>query len=203
MPHGKRRFRHDDKDRRRWQDPDAILAAIGLDPGMVFIDLGSGEGYFSLPAARIVGAKGHVYALDINPESIGHLEAAAEKEGLGNVTAMASEGESAIFCEECADIVFFGIVLHDFADPAMVLRNARTMIKQTGKLINLDWKKEQMTLGPPVEIRFDENTASRLISEAGFAVELVKESGPYHYLITAKPEPRRAPHRIDGTISLA
>jgi len=190
MPHGKRRFRHDDEDRRQWQDPDAILAAIGLGPDMVFIDLGCGEGYFSLPAARIVGAKGRVYALDINPESIGNLETAAEQESLGNVTAMAGEGESTIFCEECADIVFFGIVLHDFADPAKVLRNARRMIKQTGKLINLDWKKEQTGLGPPVEIRFDEDTASCLISEAGFAVEVVTESGPCHYLITAKPEPQ-------------
>lgn len=192
MPQSKRRFRHDDEDRRQWQDPDAILTAIGLDPGMVFIDLGCGEGYFSLPAARIVGAKGQVYALDINPESIGNLEAAAEKEGLSNVTAMAGEGESAVFCEECADIVFFGIVLHDFADPAMVLRNARRMIKQTGKLINLDWKKEQTTLGPPFEIRFDEDTASRLISEAGFAVEEVTDSGPDHYLITARPEPQNS-----------
>ena len=100
MPHGKRRFRHDDEDRRQWQDPDAILAAIGLGPDMVFIDLGCGEGYFSLPAARIVGAKGRVYALDINPESIGNLETAAEQESLGNVTAMAGEGESTIFCEE-------------------------------------------------------------------------------------------------------
>ena len=190
MPHGKRRFRHDDEDRRQWQDPDAILAAIGLGPDMVFIDLGCGEGYFSLPAARIVGEKGRVFALDINPESIGNLETAAEQESLGNVTAMAGEGESTIFCEECADIVFFGIVLHDFADPAKVLRNARRMIKQTGKLINLDWKKEQTGLGPPVEIRFDEDTASRLISEAGFAVEVVTESGPCHYLITAKPEPQ-------------
>jgi ubiquinone/menaquinone biosynthesis C-methylase UbiE len=187
MSYGERQFRHDDENRRKWQDPEAILDRIGLGPGMVFVDLGCGEGYFSLPAARIVGANGRVYALDINPESIGHLEAAAEKEGLDNITAIAGEGESAVFCEECADIVFFGIVLHDFADPAMVLRNARRMIKQTGRLINLDWKKEQTALGPPVEIRFDEDTASRLISEAGFMIEDITDVGQYHYLVTAKP----------------
>ena len=129
--------------------PHAILAAIGLGPGMVFIDLGCGEGYFSLPASRIVGEEGRVYALDINPESISNLVAAAEKEGLGNVTAVAGEGESTVFCEECADIVFFGIVLHDFADPAMVLKNARRMIKQTGKLITWTGRRNRWRSVPP------------------------------------------------------
>jgi ubiquinone/menaquinone biosynthesis C-methylase UbiE len=182
-----KRFRHDDEDRRKWQDPEAILAEIGLARGMVFADLGCGEGFFALPAARIVGSEGRVYALDSDAEGIDHLKDTAKEEGLGNVTAVAGKGESTVLCEECADIVFLGTVLHDFDDAAMVLRNARTMIKPTGKLVNLDWKKEHTELGPPVEIRFDEDKASRLISEAGFQVKKVRDSGPYHYIVTAKP----------------
>lgn len=188
MIHIKRRFQHDDEERRKWQDPTAILEAVGLGPGMVFVDLGCGEGYFSFPAARIVGDEGRVYALDINPESIGHLTAFAEEEGVDNIIALVGEGESTVACEKCADVIFCGIVLHDFADPAKVLENARTMIKPNGKLVNLDWKKEPMTLGPPLEMRFDETYASRLIEDAGFAVEGIRENGPYHYLITAKPQ---------------
>jgi ubiquinone/menaquinone biosynthesis C-methylase UbiE len=187
MPFKNKRYRHDDEDRRKWQDPKAILAEIGLVPGMVFADLGCGEGFFALPAARIVGSEGKVYALDIDAEGIDLLKETAEKEGLGNVIAVAGEGESTVLCEECADIVFFGTVLHDFDDAAMVLDNARRMIKPAGRLVNLDWKKEQTELGPPVEIRFDEDKASRLISEAGFQVEKVWDIGPYHYVVTAKP----------------
>ena len=184
-----KRYRHDDEDRRKWQDPEAILAEIGLEPGMVFADLGCGEGFFTLPAARIVGPEGLVYALDIDTEAIELLEQAADEEGLGNVTAVAGEGENTVLCEECADIVFFGTVLHDFTDAAMVLLNARKMIKPAGRLVNLDWKKEQTELGPPIEIRFDEDKASRLISEAGFQVEKIQDIGPYHYIVTAKPGP--------------
>jgi ubiquinone/menaquinone biosynthesis C-methylase UbiE len=182
-----KRYRHDDEDRRKWQDPEAILAEAGLEPGMVFADLGCGEGFFALPAARMVGSEGLVYALDIDAEAIGLLTQAADEEGLENVTAVAGEGENTVLCEECADIVFFGTVLHDFTDAAMVLRNARKMIKPSGKLVNLDWKKVQTELGPPVEIRFDATKASRLISEAGFEVESVRDSGPNHYVVTAKP----------------
>jgi ubiquinone/menaquinone biosynthesis C-methylase UbiE len=189
MPKGRQRFRHDDEDRRKWQDPESILADAGLVPGMIFVDLGCGGGFFSLPAARIVGEQGRVYALDIDIDAISHLREAAEEEGLNNVSALAGEGENTVLCAKCADMVFFGIVLHDFRDAAIVLRNARAMIKPTGKLINLDWKKEPMELGPPLEIRFDEDTASRLLWEAGFLVETVNESGPYHYIVTAKLDP--------------
>jgi len=189
MPFKHKRYRHDDEDRRKWQNPESILAEIGLAPGMVFVDLGCGEGFFALPAARIVGSEGRVYALDSDAEAINLLKGTAEQEGLGNVIAIAGEGESAVLCEECADIVFFGTVLHDFADASMVLLNARKMIKSAGRLVNLDWKKEQTELGPPIEIRFDENKASRLISEAGFQVEKIQNIGPYHYIVTAKPDP--------------
>jgi hypothetical protein len=61
------------------------------------------------------------------------------------------------------------------------------MIKPGGKLANLDWKKINMSFGPPQAKRFDEAAASRLIEGAGFKIESVKNSGLYHYLIMARP----------------
>ena len=78
-------------------------------------------------------------------------------------------------------------MLHDFADPAVVLRNARAMIKPNGRLVDLDWKKQEMPVGPPLKIRFSEAQASDLIVKAGFQIVNVKDAGNYHYLITAKP----------------
>ena len=184
-----RRYRSDDEERKKRQNPEVILAEIGLKPGMIFTDLGCGEGFFALPAARVVGEGGRVYALDINAESIELLKEAAAREGLENISAIAAAGEEGILCEECADIVFFGTVLHDFRDASLVLRNARAMIKPAGRLINLDWKKEPTEMGPPVAIRFDEAKASRLIGEAGFQVESVRDMGPFYYLIEARPSP--------------
>ena len=185
--HARRRFTHDDPERRKWQDPETILSDIGLGPGQVFVDLGCGEGFFAVPAAKIAGRQGRVYALDINTEAIERLIDTTAKEHLDNLVAQAGEGENTVFCETCADIVFFGIDLHDFRDPASVLRNARRMIRPDGKLIDLDWKKEPMRMGPPLEIRFDEAQATGLIVAAGFEVESVSEQGPFHYIIAARP----------------
>jgi ubiquinone/menaquinone biosynthesis C-methylase UbiE len=180
----------DDPGRRQWQDPEAILNGIGLKPGMAFADIGCGGGFFALPAARIVGLKGKVYGVDANPDMIAAIRAQAEKEGLTNINLTVGEAEKVIPCEHCADIVFFGIALHDFHDPAKVLKNAGRIIKPNGQLIDLDWKKEDLPIGPPAHIKFSETQSYGLIGLAGFKIDSVKDCGPYHYLITATPIPK-------------
>src|SRR5665647_622919 len=175
----KRQFRSDDTERRQWQDPEKILSSIGVEQGMVFVDIGCGDGYFALPAARKVGHRGKVYANDIDPGAIGRLHIQAEKEGLNHIFADVKAAEETMVCEECADRVFFGIDLHDFADAAVVLRNAKKMLRPSGLLIDLDWKDEPMLFGPPPEKRFSVEKAKNLITSAGFRIISVRESGPY------------------------
>lgn len=182
---GKRRFRADDPERKQWQDPEQILSAIGLSAGMVFVDVGCGEGYFALPAARRVGPEGKVFAADINADAVAGLRRQASAEGLVNLSAEANAAEETVFCEGCADIVFFGIDLHDFADPDKVIRNAARMLKPSGKLVDLDWKDEPMAMGPLREKRFSREKAGKMIEAAGFRIGSMQEAGPYHYLIIA------------------
>jgi ubiquinone/menaquinone biosynthesis C-methylase UbiE len=178
----------DDNERRKWQNPAAILADIGLKINYTFIDIGCGGGFFALPAARMVGKGGKVYGLDTDARSITSLKEQAAREGLKNLHLTIGKAEESVICEQCADIIFFGMALHDFQDPSKVLENAKRMVKPTGRLTNLDWKKEPMELGPPLRIRFGEEVAVRLIEAVGFGVETIKDSGPYHYLVIAKPQ---------------
>ncbi len=175
----------DEQERRKWQDPESILAEIGLRAGMTFMDIGCGQGFFTIPAARIVGENGKVYASDISEINILKLREKIDSASLKNVITEAGKAEDLILCNACADIIFFGIVLHDFENPSKVLANAHSMLKKTGKLIDLDWKKEPTEFGPPVHIRFDEEQARKLIETSGFSVKLTKKSGLYHYIIVA------------------
>lgn len=174
--------------RKKWQNPKTILMQIGLQFGKVFVDIGCGYGFFAIPAAQIVGEEGQVYAADIDAKAINTLEKEVVKKGLKNLVTGVGPAEETIFCEGCADIVFFGIVLHDFQNPKKVLFNAKKMLKPTGKLVNLDWKKEQTPFGPPVNIRFNEEEAAKLIKTAGFKIDTISTAGPYNYLITANPK---------------
>ncbi len=181
-----RRFPINDLERRKWQDPEKILTEIGLAPDMIFVDMGCGDGYFALPAARMVGLKGKVIAVDIDEGAIERLRQQAAEEGLDQLSAGVMAAEETIACEGCADFVFFGIDLHDFADPGQVIRNAKVMLRPSGLLVDLDWKDQPMQFGPPLEKRFSIAKARQLIESAGFHVTSVAEAGPYHYIIIAR-----------------
>lgn len=181
----KRQFGSADPERQQWQDPEKILSSIGLAPGMIFIDMGCGDGYFALPAARMVGPQGKVYAVDIDAAAVGRLRKQAAGEGLDNLFSEISAAEETVVCEGCADFVFFGIDLHDFLDPSQVLVNAKKMLHPRGFLIDLDWKDQSMEFGPPLQKRFSRDKARNLIESAGFDITSLTDSGPYHYLIIA------------------
>ena len=173
---------------KKWYHPQINLETFGLSAGMVFMDIGCGYGYFTIPAAQIVGEQGKVYAVDVSTSAINRLKREAAEKGLKNVTTKVGAAEETIFCEACADMVFYSIVLHDFRDPAKVLQNAKQMLKPTGTLVNLDWKKKLIPIGPPVRIKFSEEQASNLIKQAGFTIESVKDLGSNFYIVTAKPQ---------------
>jgi len=175
----------DEQERRKWQNPENVLAEIGLKPGITFADIGCGQGFFTIPAAKIVGKSGKVYASDISKINIQKLREKVDAAGLTNVIMETGKAEDLILCNACADIVFFGIVLHDFENPSKVLTNAHSMLKKTGKLIDLDWKQEPMEFGPPLHIRFGEEKVKQLLETSGFKVLLTKKSGLYHYIIVA------------------
>ena len=177
---------HPENECRQWQDPESILNSIGLKPGMTFVDLGCGNGFFALPAARLVGAEGKVYGLDADDELIADLQRRANEEGLQNMSLTVGRGEDTVLFEKRADIVFMGNVLHDFDEPARVLVNARQMLKPDGVLADVDWKDEPSPVGPPMNIRFSADKAVRMIEAAGFIADRPENVGLYHYLIIAR-----------------
>ncbi len=186
-------FSLDEATRRSWYNPEALLNDAGLRPGMVFADIGCGDGFFTFLAAKIVGEMGTVYAVDSDNQAIGRLKAKAEQLNLRNIKAEVASAEKMVFCKSCVDIVFYSMVLHDFSDPARVLLNAKKMIKPSGALADLDWKKVQMQFGPPFAIRFSEQDTMGLLKMAGFKANKLAEVGAYHYLILAKPSSQCPP----------
>jgi ubiquinone/menaquinone biosynthesis C-methylase UbiE len=177
----------DERERKKWQNPKVVLMSIGLKPGFTFVDIGCGDGFFAIPAAKVVGEKGLVYGLDVDEDAINRLSERARRKGLVNLVLIVGKAENAVLCDGCADIVFFGIVLHDFESVTRVLSNAKRMLKHEGRLIDLDWKKRPMEMGPPLRKRFSEEEAAGLIKEAGFKIETVKTNEPYHNVIVARP----------------
>jgi len=171
----------EDPERRRWHDPDRFWADAGLGPGETVVDLGSGSGFFAIPAARRVGPGGRIYAVDVTPELVEHLKVRRTQEGLAQLTPVLSTPNAIPLPDRIADRVLFANVLHDVPDPTV--REAVRLLRPRGKLLNLDWRKDVESPGPPAEIRLRPAEARRRLEAAGLVFDSEETVGPFHYLL--------------------
>lgn len=118
--------------RRRYMAP--ILDRVGILPGDTVLEVGPGPGTFTVDAARRVGAKGTVYAVDIQPGMIAQLEQRLHKASVHNVeTCVASAYELPIY-DSTIDRAFLVTVLPEIPDPVRALQEIYRTLKPGGRL---------------------------------------------------------------------
>jgi ubiquinone/menaquinone biosynthesis C-methylase UbiE len=173
-------------ERRQMQDPDVILAAIDLAPGMAFADVGCGPGFFTLPAAERVGGEGRVYALDVQREMIARTEERAGAAGLGNVEAILSKEAELPLPDGAVDAALLANVLHESPDRVRFLSEIGRTLRPGGVLGVVDWRKVEMPMGPPLADRLSPDQVEADLRAAGFEVEAAFDAGPLHWGIKAR-----------------
>jgi len=101
---------HDNPLLSRLRDPDTLLKAAGLRKDQCVLEVGCGPGFFTIPAARIVGDDGLVYALDVNPRAIQSVQAKIRPAGISNVRPMQTNASRSGLADACIDTAFlFGL----------------------------------------------------------------------------------------------
>jgi len=103
------------EDVERWikEDGERFLREIGIREGHIVLDFGCNEGHYAIPAAKVVGSKGRVYAVDKDKEPLDKLEETARLQGLENIETVQTTGEPKIALEdESVDVVLLYDVLH-------------------------------------------------------------------------------------------
>lgn len=95
---------------RVFRDPYEVLKSAGLASGQDVLEVGCGPGFFTVPAARMVGEQGRVLALDINPLALERVRQKVEREGVTNVcTILADAGQTGLPGESFDLIFVFGL----------------------------------------------------------------------------------------------
>ena len=95
-----------------------LLKDVGIKAGQVVLDFGCGSGTYTVPAARTVGDKGKVYALDKDSEVLNKLMQRAQSVGLSNIERMDAHGELEIgLADGSVDVVLLFDVLHSYYFP--------------------------------------------------------------------------------------
>ena len=119
--------------REQFRNPKTRIEQEGITAGQTVLDYGCGMGSYTLPAARAVGEKGTVYALDINPLALNAVEKRARRLRLGNIRTIRSSRETGLE-DESVDVILLYDVLHAVPNQAALLTELHRVLKNTGFL---------------------------------------------------------------------
>ncbi|CAA9286422.1 MAG: hypothetical protein AVDCRST_MAG77-4791 [uncultured Chloroflexi bacterium] len=155
------------EDRHHMLPPEAILKAGGVSAGQVVVDLGAGPGFFTLPAARLVGTGGRVYAVDVSPPMLDVCRRRAAGAGLTTIETVHSAEASVPLPDATADRVMIAFVLHEADDVAALLREAARLLRHGGEILVAEWPKAEGTPGPPQGHRIGEADLAVFATQAG------------------------------------
>lgn len=194
--------RLDRPERRLTEDPEALWDRVAPEAGSVVAEVGAGTGFYALEAARRVGPRGTVFAIDVSTDLVELLTERRRLFALPQLSPVRSTPESIPLSSAVADVVLFGNVLHDL--PETTVAEAVRLLGPRGRLVNLDWRPGAGPVGPPEAIRLSAETADRRLASHRLVPVDRWDPGPWHYAAIYRragapgATVRRAPGRRDA-----
>jgi ubiquinone/menaquinone biosynthesis C-methylase UbiE len=115
-----------------------VVETLGLAPGMIVADLGSGSGLFTRPIARAIAPNGVAYAVDIDSGMLEIVTRSAKEAGITNVkTVLAAPDDPRL--PEAADLIFVCDTLHHIGNHGPYLKTLRKYVKPDGRVVVIDF----------------------------------------------------------------
>jgi arsenite methyltransferase len=176
----------DDPKRDAYQKPHEVITALDLKPGEVIADIGAGTGYFSFRFARHVGASGRIFAVDISPEMVVHMNRLIREYNLKNVQTMLAAPDDPLLPDASIDRIFICDTWHHINGHAAYLAILRKILKPDGQIVMIDFKKEKTPVGPPPEMRISREDLVEEMETNGFLLAKEQTFLPYQYFLVFK-----------------
>jgi ubiquinone/menaquinone biosynthesis C-methylase UbiE len=168
--------------------PDRALDAIGVEKGSTVADVGAGSGYMTIRMAARVGPSGRVYATDIQPQMLNMLRSRLERERITNVTLVQGAVDDPRLPPSSIDMILMVDVYHEFSEPQKMLRGMRAALKPGGRMILLEYKKEDPSIPIRIEHKMTVAEAKLEVEAEGFKLTKVGDQLPrQHILVFTKP----------------
>ncbi|MFC1731327.1 class I SAM-dependent methyltransferase [candidate division KSB1 bacterium] len=168
----------------RFSDPEANIDRFKLETGTLVADFGAGSGSYTIPAARAIGRRGMVYAIDIQQELLSRIKNTANKEGLENVETVWGDVEElngSGLHDLTVDAVIVSNVLFLTEEKDGLVQEISRVLKQNGKVLVVEWKDSFGGLGPKPESIMPLNATKELFEKHNFSLHNEIEAGAHHY----------------------
>ncbi len=120
---------------------DAVLQACRIQPGQRVADIGAGTGLYTRMFAWAVGTEGWVFAVDIAPRFIEHINVTARESGLNNVSGILGSRDSVHLPPDSVDLAFVCDTWHHFESPDAMVQSIYRCVKPGGQLVVIDFER--------------------------------------------------------------
>ncbi len=173
----------EDPERDAYQKPEEVIRALEIEPGEVIADIGAGSGYFAFRLAAATGVEGRVFAVDISPDMILHMNRRIRDHGVSNVTTMLADPDDPLLPSGSVDRFFICDTWHHIQERPAYLSRIRAALKPGGQLVIIDFHKRELPFGPPMEMKIDRRDLIAEMKEDGFEPSREFEFLPYQYFV--------------------
>jgi ubiquinone/menaquinone biosynthesis C-methylase UbiE len=120
--------------RHRLQPPDSTAIRHGIQPGMTVLEVGPGNGTYTIAAARRAGDKGRVVTVDTEPKMIARVERRARAEGIENIEARVANVYELPYPDGKFDLIYMITVIGEIPDPEKAMREFHRVLTPSGTL---------------------------------------------------------------------
>jgi len=120
--------------RRKFQPPSDMPIRHGIEPGMTVLEVGPGNGRYTIETARRVGSTGRVIAIDIEPKMIERVSQRAQAEGTTNLEAKVANVYDLPFEDGMFDAIYMITVISEIPEPERAMQEFHRLLSPSGTL---------------------------------------------------------------------
>lgn len=169
--------------REQEEGPSKMREQLLVKPGMVICDMGCGNGYHTLPLAQMVGEKGKILAVDVQPQMIEMLRQNIERQGLKNIEPIQGLYHDPKLPPNTCDLILLVDVYHEFSHPVQMLTSMRAALKPEGQLVLVEFRAEDDTVPIKPEHKMTQDQITKEMNANGFELKRQYDGLPWQHLM--------------------
>jgi len=146
-------------EREKEEHPTRLIGALKLTPGDVVADIGAGSGYHAFRMAPLVGPKGKVLAVDIQPEMLDLIRYKMKRTGVTNVEPVLGKIDDPKLPAASVDLILMVDVYHEFSHPHEMTVKMLEALRPGGRLVFVEFRLED----PKVPIKLLHKMSERQV----------------------------------------
>ena len=121
--------------RRKIQPPKETAIRHGLKKGMKVLEVGPGNGRYTIEAAKAVGPDGTITTIDIEKKMIERVIKRLRRENITNVTAEVANVYKLPYADSSFDIIYMIAVINEIPEQEKALKEFHRVLKSDGLLV--------------------------------------------------------------------